>query len=365
MKDNMILFLSLLVIFLLSFFILINKQSPSIDYVAILLIVYAFTIFGFLWSDMSKRKLSAEKNVTFSSYHAYSKKTANFIEFPKMKYYAFSGTVHDDSLPTFLLKNNLIPDITVDSGRPFMPDGYPNFSNDYMVLKVLNTLIWSSYSFHKIEAHASTFGATTYVGIASEINKIIKSKERISFDMLSSLLKDNKLFQLMTKNQRAIDWAKNNWKTGIAMPADARCEIHIKQYNKNHTLISLSIIGNYFKFFTFRNNLTINIITDESGGIRIGTWIMDYQDPEQFGLPLDYLVVEPELSVKTNFNRFTIWNDRSILYQKWLNYLADSLNEKLNFEEDFKYLPDKMIKDILRKTRYIQKELQRDIKESK
>src|SRR5271157_1694892 len=111
MKNSMILYLSIILVVFIGLFIFFNRQSPRTSEVAILLIIYAVTIFSFYLSDINKKKTEtypAEKSNTYSSYVAYSKKERHIKEIPLMRYYAATAgtTVSSESLPTFLLRNS-------------------------------------------------------------------------------------------------------------------------------------------------------------------------------------------------------------------------------------------------------------------
>lgn len=353
----MILYLSIGVVIVVSLFIVYNRQSPRTNEAAILLIVYAVTLVSFYLSDIDKRKTEIEKESKFSSYVAYSKKDRHIKEIPLMRYYAATaGTiVVDESLPAFLLRISDNPEHSLDSNAPFKHKKYSHFLRDFMELKVINVMVTSSYHYQNPEPHATAFRFASNVTIEQDLKKIIKSNNRITLDELSVTLKENQLFNSFLQNEHINSLVTANWKDGIGIPEGAEISMKLDHPSDTESRITMTVYNRRFPFF--KDSLSIHLGVNDEGDGPLGEWLTAYNNPENFGNYMDYIATESDLTIQTRFASFTLWNPSHIVYQKWLNYLFDSLKFKLDFAEDYKHVDRRMIQSIFESTSVIKHKL--------
>lgn len=362
MRTNMILYLSIILVSITGFFIFFNRQSPRTNEVAILLIIYAVTLLSFYLSDINKRKAEnyiSEKRSTYSSYVAYSIKDSHIKEIPLMRYYATTAgtTVYSESLPAFLLRVSHNPSHTLDKTKPFKHNMYPHLLRDYMELKVINILVWSSRSYQQPEPHASAIRFATNVSVDQDIKSVIKSTKRISLEELSAKLKDNQLYQSFLLDDKLTPWLVAQWKDGLAIPQNTEASLIVEHPSDKESKIVLTFHKRGLPFFSDSLIINVSVNDDAEEGIHFGAWLTAYNNPENFGTFMDYIVTEPNLTVKTEFSSFTLSNPSHVLHQKWCDYLYEGLKFKLDFAEDYKYIDRRMIQSIFESSRVMKHRL--------
>lgn len=355
----MILYISIILLSIVILFIYLNRQSPRTNEVIILLIIYAFTLLSFYLSDINKRKTEIEKKSTYSNYVAYSKKEQHIKEIPLMRFYATTGgtAVYSESLPAFLLRNSSNPDHTLDTKKPFKNMNFPHFLRDFMEMKIINILVWSSRNYLQPEPHASAVRFSTNVAADEDLLKVIKSSKRITFDQLSDKLQENQLYQSFLTDNKLKPWLVSHWKEGISAPDDAEASLSIEHPSDKESKIILAFHNKSTSFITDSLVISVKVDDEAEEGIHFGTWITAYNNPENFGTFIDYIVSEPDLTVKTEFSSLTLWNPSHRIYQKWCDYLYEVLKFKLDFAEDYKHIDRRMTQSIFERTTVIKQKL--------